>query len=100
MRAWAKGVLCAEAAVELLIGHRWWLCRKDFARVAVEPGRNIFTGTVVAAGDFEGGGCALGPGGRACPPCEGPGWRGPGWPCRGAPIGSSAGRARPGQSQG
>jgi hypothetical protein len=23
-------LFCAQAAVELLIGHRWWLCRDDF----------------------------------------------------------------------
>jgi hypothetical protein len=30
LRAWAKGLLTYEAAVELLIGHRWWLVREDF----------------------------------------------------------------------
>ena len=28
--AWAKGLLAYEAAVELLIDHRWWLARDDF----------------------------------------------------------------------
>jgi hypothetical protein len=30
LRVWAKGLLTYEAAVELLIGHRWWLVRDDF----------------------------------------------------------------------
>jgi hypothetical protein len=30
LQAWAKGLLTCEAAVELLIGHRWWLVRDDF----------------------------------------------------------------------
>jgi hypothetical protein len=36
MRAWAKGLLCLEAAVELLIGHGMWLYRQDFLDAAVE----------------------------------------------------------------
>jgi hypothetical protein len=36
MRAWAKGLLCLEAAVELLIGHGMWLYRQDFLDMAVE----------------------------------------------------------------
>ena len=71
MRAWAKGLLCMEAAVELLIGHRWWLHRKDFARVAVEPGRNVFTGTVVAAVGFEAAVAALDRGVLPCSHSEG-----------------------------
>lgn len=30
LRAHAVGLLCAAAAVELLIGHAVWLCRNDF----------------------------------------------------------------------
>ena len=71
MRAWAKGLLCAEAAVELLIGHRWWLHRTDFASVAVEPGRNVFTGTAVAAVDFEAAVAALDRGVLPCSHGEG-----------------------------
>jgi hypothetical protein len=67
MRAWAKGVPGAEAAVELLIGHRWWLRRRDFAGVAVKPGRNVFTGTVVAEVDFAAAVAALGRGLLPCP---------------------------------
>jgi hypothetical protein len=71
MRAWAKGVLAAEAAVELLIGHRWWLHRADFAEVAVEPGRNVFTGTVVAAVGFQAAAAALEAGALPCSSGEG-----------------------------
>ena len=52
MRAWAKGLLCLEAAVELLIGHRWWLFRGDFLAIAVESGQEVFSGRVMAAVDF------------------------------------------------
>jgi len=71
MRAWAKGLLCVEAAVELLIGHRSWLYRKDFTDIAVEPGRNIFTGTVVAAVGFESAALALDRGVLPCSHGEG-----------------------------
>jgi hypothetical protein len=30
LRAHAEGLYCAQAAVELLIGHQRWLCREDF----------------------------------------------------------------------
>jgi hypothetical protein len=30
LRAHAEGLYCLQAAVELLIGHRRWLCRDDF----------------------------------------------------------------------
>jgi hypothetical protein len=59
MRAWAKGLLCLEAAVELLIGHRQWLHRKDFLDVAVEPGWEAFGARVMAAVDFEAAAAAL-----------------------------------------
>ena len=36
MREWAKGLLCLEAAVGLLIGHGTWLYRQDFLDTAVE----------------------------------------------------------------
>jgi hypothetical protein len=71
MRAWAKGLLCAKAAVELLIGHRWWLCRKDFASVAMKPGRNVFTGTAVAGIDWQAADRALESGALPCSSGEG-----------------------------
>lgn len=71
MRAWAKGLLCLEAAVELLIGHRWWLCRSDFLDVAVEPGREVFSGQVMAAVDFEAAAACLEAGELPCSSGEG-----------------------------
>ncbi len=46
MRAHAEGLYCRQAAVELLIGHRHWLCRDDFVGrfVGLVPG----TGGAVA----------------------------------------------------
>jgi hypothetical protein len=52
IRAWAKGLLCLEAAAELLIGHRAWLEREDFLQVAVEAGWEPFRERMVAAVDF------------------------------------------------
>lgn len=62
MRAWAKGLLCLEAAVGLLIGHGTWLYRQDFLDTAVEmitePSRGMafidFTAAAdaLAAGDL------------------------------------------------
>ena len=71
MRAWAKGLLCLEAAVELLIGHRSWICREDFAEIAVEFGRDSFTGSVIAAVDFEAAAAALEAGVLPCSGSEG-----------------------------
>jgi hypothetical protein len=34
LRVWAKGLFSAEAAIELLIGHRLWLYRDDFREIA------------------------------------------------------------------
>jgi hypothetical protein len=53
MRVWAKGLLGLEAAVELLIGHRVWLARADFAAAALTFGRDGVTGAAMAAVDFE-----------------------------------------------
>jgi hypothetical protein len=50
---WAKGLFSTEAAVELLIGHGSWLCREDFLEIAVEFGRGIGDGAVMAAVDWE-----------------------------------------------
>jgi hypothetical protein len=40
---WAKGLLCLEAAVELLIGNRSWLFREDFLEIAVEFGWEVYS---------------------------------------------------------
>jgi hypothetical protein len=52
IRAWAKGWLPTEAAAELLIGHRAWLLREDFLRVAVEVRWDVYRDREVAAVDF------------------------------------------------
>jgi hypothetical protein len=51
LRAWAKGLQCLEAAVELLIGNRSLLFREDFLEIAVEFG-GVFSGRPMAAVDF------------------------------------------------
>ncbi len=71
MRAWAKGLLCLEAAVELLIGHRGWLYREDFTGIAVEPGQEVFSGREIAAVDFEAAAMALEAGVLPCSSGEG-----------------------------
>jgi hypothetical protein len=63
--------LCLEAAVELLIGHRAWLYREDFTGIAVEPGRDVFSGREIAAVDFEAAAAALEAGVLACSSGEG-----------------------------
>jgi len=71
LRAWAKGLLCLEAAVELLIGHRSWLSREDFLAIAVEPGREVFSGREMAAVDFAAAAGALEAGVLPCSGGEG-----------------------------
>jgi len=64
-------LLCLEAAVELLIGNRWWLSRGDFLAIAVEPGREIFGGQELAAVDFVAAASALEAGMLPCSGGEG-----------------------------
>ena len=71
MRAWAKGLFSTEAAVELLIGHGSWLYREDFLEIAVEFGRGITSGAVMAAVDFEAAAGALEAGALPCSGGEG-----------------------------
>ena len=71
LRVWAKGLLATEAAVELLIGHRLWLYRDDFRDVAVEFGREGFSGQVMAAVGFEAAAGALEAGALPCSGSEG-----------------------------
>ncbi|HTQ89053.1 MAG TPA: hypothetical protein VMK84_06120 [Streptosporangiaceae bacterium] len=71
LRVHAKGLLAAEAAVELLIGQRSWLYRDDFRDIAVEPGREAFSGRETAAVDFEAAVGALEAGALACASSEG-----------------------------
>ena len=70
LRAWAKGLLCLEAAAELLIGHRSWLFRMDFLAIAVEPGREVFSGCEMAV-DFVAAAAALETGVLPCSGGEG-----------------------------
>jgi hypothetical protein len=71
LRAWAEGLLCLEAAVELLIGQRLLLFRGDFLGVAVEPGWQVFGGQALAAVDFEAAATALEAGELPCSSGEG-----------------------------
>ena len=68
---WARGQFCTEAAVELLIGHRWWLYRADFLDIAVEPGRDVLSGQVMVAVDFDAAAGALAAGVLPCSRGEG-----------------------------
>ncbi len=68
---WAKGLLGTEAAVELLIGHRLWLCRDDFREIAVAFGWEACSGRVMAAVDFEAVAGALEAGELPCSGSEG-----------------------------
>jgi len=69
-RVWAQGWLPTEAAAELLIGHRAWLLREDFWRVAVEVRWEVFRGQEVAAVDFAAAAAALEAGALPCSPGE------------------------------
>jgi len=71
MRAWAKGLLCLEAAVELLIGHRSWLFRDDFLAITVEFGWEVLSGRGMAAADFVAAAGALDAGVLPCSSGEG-----------------------------
>ena len=71
LRVWAKGLLCTEAAIGLLIGNRSWLFREDFREIAVEFGREVFGGRVMAAVDFGAAASALETGVLPCSAGEG-----------------------------
>jgi hypothetical protein len=49
LRAGAAGLLAPEAAVNLLIGHRYWLTRPDFAGEYIDTFPGITDGTAMAA---------------------------------------------------
>jgi hypothetical protein len=49
LRASAAGLLAPEAAVNLLIGHRYWLTRPDFAAEYIDTFPGITDGTAMAA---------------------------------------------------
>lgn len=48
LRSHAYGVLCSEAAAEILIGHRSWLGREDFVDVFVHAGWDLASDTPMA----------------------------------------------------
>jgi hypothetical protein len=52
LRAYAAGLYCAEAAVELLIGHAVWLRRSDFVGEFIESGRDMAGGVAMAFIDW------------------------------------------------
>ena len=70
MRAWAKGLLGLEAAVELLIGHGVWPARADFAVAALTFCCDGISGAVIAAVDFEAALAARRTGGLPCSSSE------------------------------
>lgn len=71
MRAHAAGLYCAQAAVELLIGHRRWLCREDFVDRFVRPVPDSRGGGVLAVVGWRAAVRALGAGRLACSDSEG-----------------------------
>jgi len=66
LRAHAEGVYCAVAAVELLIGHGFWLCRADFVERFVEFVGGARGQLAVALIDWQGAVDALDAAGLAC----------------------------------
>jgi hypothetical protein len=54
LRAQAKGLFCAEGAVELLIGHQRWLCRDPFVGRFVRVGRAMVGDRLLTAVDWSG----------------------------------------------
>jgi hypothetical protein len=71
LRVWAKGLLCLQAAVELLIGHELWLWREDFAdAAALGFGWQVFTGQAMVWLDFIAAGHAVASGVLPCSSSE------------------------------
>lgn len=68
---WAVGLLGAEAAVELLIGHAWWLRRQDFVEMAVGFGEEVAGGVLAAAVDWGSAVAGLDAGRLPCSGSEG-----------------------------
>jgi hypothetical protein len=71
LRAHARGLYHAEAAVELLIGHRRWLCRDEFVGRFVWVGRAMVGDRVLAVVDWPAAVKALVAGGLPCSGSEG-----------------------------
>jgi hypothetical protein len=70
LRAWAKGLLCLEAAVGLLIEHEHWLRREDFAHAAFGFQWCVFTGRALVSLDFVEAACAVESGVLPCSSSE------------------------------
>jgi hypothetical protein len=75
LRAHARGLYHAVAAVELLIGHRRWLCRDDFVGRFVWVGRGMAGGGLLAVVDWPAAVKVLAVGGLPCSGSEGCGLR-------------------------
>jgi hypothetical protein len=71
LRASARGLYCAEAAVRLLIGHLSWLLRGDFVVAFVKAGDGFTNGTPMAWVDWPGAVAALEAGRLPYSPGEG-----------------------------
>ena len=71
MRAHAEGLYCRQAAVELLIGHRRWLCRDDFRDRFVRLVPETVGGGVLAVVAWRAAVRALGAGRLPCSGSEG-----------------------------
>lgn len=71
MRAHADGLLCAQAAVELLIGHRRWLSRADFVERFVRLVADSAGSGVLAVVGWRAAVRALGAGRLPCSAGEG-----------------------------
>ncbi len=71
MRAGAAGLYCAVAAVELLIGHGWWLDRDDFVAGFVEVVPALGDGTPMAFVNWSRAAARLERGRLACSSGEG-----------------------------
>lgn len=71
LRADARGLYCAEAAVRLLIGHLVWLFRADFVGCFIEIGQSFVDGTPMALVDWAEALAALEAGHLPCSASEG-----------------------------
>jgi hypothetical protein len=71
LRAHARGLYHHEAAVELLIGHKRWLCRGEFVSRFVWIGRALVGGGLLAVVDWPAAVKALAAGGLPCSGSEG-----------------------------
>jgi hypothetical protein len=71
LRAYARGLYCAEAAVRLLIGHLVWLLRADFVGWFIEISQGFVDGTPMALVDWSEAVAALEAGRLPCSASEG-----------------------------